>query len=73
MAFPGCALHNPPPPPTVSSSPANYLFPSAFRELNGVEETVVSKFYHVPYAPFPDDKQRVEATEENISYLHTSC
>lgn len=34
---------------------------------------LVGKFYHVLCAPFPDDKLHVEATEENMSYLHTSC
>lgn len=39
-------------PPTVSSSPANYLFPSVSMEPNGVEETVVIKFYDMKDMPF---------------------
>lgn len=57
-------------PPALSSSPANYLFPSVFIEPYGVEETVV-KFYGIIYAPFPNDKPQFEITKENISYLHT--
>lgn len=55
----------------MSSSPANYLFPSVPMEPNGVEETVVIKFYDIIYAPFPNDKLQFEITKENISYLHT--
>lgn len=40
-------------------------------EPNGVEETVVIKFYDIIYAPFPNDKLQFEITKENISYLHT--
>lgn len=55
----------------MSSSPANYLFPSVSMEPNGVEETVVIKFYDIIYALFPNDKLQFEITKENISYLHT--
>ena len=66
----GCATHSPC-PPTVSSSPAKCLFPSVFIEPNGVEETVVIKFYDIIYAPFPNDKLQFEIPKENIAYLHT--
>lgn len=60
-----------PVPPTMSSSPAKCLFPSVFIEPNGVEETVVIKFYDIIYAPFPNDKLQFEIPKENIAYLHT--